>query len=45
VRERVISYDPKFLIAVLSWAEGANEGEPHFIVRSPWNRVGRRRAW
>lgn len=42
VRERVISYDLKFLIAVLSWAEGANEGDPRFIVRNPWNRPRRK---
>ena len=42
VRERAISYDLKFLIAMLSRAEGANEGDPHFIVRNPWYRARRK---
>jgi hypothetical protein len=42
VRDRVIEYDLKFLIAVLSWAEGANEGDPHHIAKNPWSRERRK---
>ncbi len=42
VRDRVIEYDVKFLIAVLSWTEGANEGDPHHIAKNPWSRERRK---
>lgn len=42
VRDRMVAYDLKFLISVLSWAVGANEGDPHFIGRNPWSRERRR---
>jgi hypothetical protein len=35
VRNRVIEYDLKFLIAVLGWAEGAKEEDRHHLVKNP----------
>lgn len=42
-RNNQIRLDLKFLLAVLHWASGADEGEPHFLARNPW-RWERRRA-
>lgn len=36
VRDRVIEYDLKLLIAVLSWAEGADEHQAHHLTKNPW---------
>lgn len=38
-----VRHDLKFMLAVLAWASGAEEDEPHFIPRNPW-RSERRRA-
>jgi integrase len=42
VRDRQIEYDLKFLVAVLAWAEGADEKEPHHLPRNPWSRERRK---
>ncbi len=42
-RNNQIRLDLKFLLAVLHWASGADEGAPHFLARNPW-RWERRRA-
>lgn len=42
VRGRQIEYDLKFLVAVLAWAEGADEKEVHHLPRNPWSRERRR---
>lgn len=42
VRDRVIEYDLKFLIAVLAWAEGAEPDAAHHLARNPWSRERRK---
>jgi integrase len=42
-RNNQIQLDLKFMLAVLNWASGADEGDPQFIARNPW-RWERRRA-
>lgn len=42
-RNNQIRLDLKFLLSVLHWASGADEGAPHFLARNPW-RWERRRA-
>lgn len=38
----MIEYDLKFLVSVLSWADGANAGDAHHIPKNPWSRERRR---
>lgn len=42
VRGRQIEYDLKFLVAVLAWAEGADEKAVHHLSNNPWSRERRR---
>ncbi len=42
VRDRVIEYDLKFLIAVLAWGVGAEPDAAHHIAKNPWSRERRR---
>jgi integrase len=43
VGSQQVRHDLQFLLAVLAWASGAEEHEPHFIPRNPW-RYERRKA-
>lgn len=42
VRDRVIEYDLKFLIAVLAWGVGAEPDAAHHIAKNPWSRERRK---
>jgi hypothetical protein len=38
----VIGFALKFLIAVLSWGSGANEGDAPHLTKNPWGRERRK---